>query len=536
MWSGIGEYGMSPRSEGRTVSAVRGAGYEGMFSINDNDTVTDIATGLTWHQDTPVNYMNWKQALLYCENSSFGGYTDWRLPNIKELQTIVAYNRYSPAINTTYFPDTLIDYPYWSSSSCMYAMSNAECVSFDRGFNQQIDKNARGYVLLVRGEQSVALGNLVISPISRNVSKDAGTTTFSVSNTGTGTMPWTASVTSGGGWLSITSGAIGNNAGTITCSFSANTTISSRTAIIRISASGATGSPMDVTVIQAPTTTPTPSPSPSPTPYPTPTPTPIQIPGAVAVSPTSGSWTSADQTISVSSANASQIEYAYNKTTDGSVPADPSDPGVSPTANEIRGNISGSSGGFTVPSSTGAITKIKIKFCGKNSTGYGPNSQTCYYAIDLRTPTPTPSPTPGGCNVLQCLKCVNNVCVTPMPSPTACTATIDGSLLLHIPYLSYVNPNPFFPGTISLWADLVYDFNPTYPTLILFKLTKYGILDNPSFSCAASTLSNYLNIHIPDVLFSDGTTNLWVDLQYSSTLSNDGNFYWVVSNYGTVSN
>jgi len=90
-----------------------------------------------------------------------------------------------------------------------------------------------------------------VSPVSRDVAKEAGTTTFSVSNTGTGTMPWTAAVTSGGSWLRITSGASGSNAGTITCAFDANTTTASRTGSIRITATGATGSPKDVTVTQA---------------------------------------------------------------------------------------------------------------------------------------------------------------------------------------------------------------------------------------------------------------------------------------------
>ena len=111
---------------------------------------------------------------------------------------------------------------------------------------------------------------------------------------------------------------------------------------------------------------------------------------------------------------------------------------------------------------------------------------------------------------------------------SACAATLDKKLLLNIPYLSYVT------GTLSLWADLLYEFNPTYPTLIPFKLTNGGILNNPSFLCAASTLSNDLKIHIPDVLFPDGITHLWVDLEYSLTLSIGGNFYWVVSNYGIL--
>ena len=92
---------------------------------------------------------------------------------------------------------------------------------------------------------------LSVSPASRSVAKAAGTTTFSVANTGTGTMPWTAAVTSGGSWLSITTGSSGSNSGTISCSFTANAGISVRTASIRVTATGATNSPQDVTVTQA---------------------------------------------------------------------------------------------------------------------------------------------------------------------------------------------------------------------------------------------------------------------------------------------
>ncbi|MFH0995290.1 MAG: hypothetical protein V1844_07310, partial [Pseudomonadota bacterium] len=91
-------------------------------------------------------------------------------------------------------------------------------------------------------------------------------------------------------------------------------------------------------------------------------------------------------------------------------------------------------------------------------------------------------------------------------------------------------------GMLSLWADFVYAFNPTYPTLISFKLTNADFINNPSFSCGASTLSAVLKIHIRDVLLPDAITYLWVDLEYSAALSTDGNFYWVVSDYGPVSN
>ncbi len=96
---------------------------------------------------------------------------------------------------------------------------------------------------------------LAVNPISRSVASSSGATTFSVSNTGTGTMSWTAAVVSGSSWLSIQSGSSGTNSGMITAAFSTNTMSASRTGTIRITATGATGSPKDVTVTQAGTAT-----------------------------------------------------------------------------------------------------------------------------------------------------------------------------------------------------------------------------------------------------------------------------------------
>ena len=121
----------------------------------------------------------------------------------------------------------------------------------------------------------------------------------------------------------------------------------------------------------------------------------------------------------------------------------------------------------------------------------------------------------------------------PIPTSTPCTATLNGSLSLHIPYLSYVDPAS---GTLSLWADLVYDSNPSYPALIPFKLTNYAIITSLAFSCAASTLSSDLKIYVPDVLLPDGITHLWMNLEYNQAFSTDRNAYFVVSNYGAVSN
>ncbi|MBD1391125.1 sulfatase-like hydrolase/transferase [Neiella sp. HB171785] len=59
---------------------------------NGDDTVSDHATGLMW-QRNDVQSDNWDDAIAICEHASIAGYDDWRLPNIKELHSIVDYSR-----------------------------------------------------------------------------------------------------------------------------------------------------------------------------------------------------------------------------------------------------------------------------------------------------------------------------------------------------------------------------------------------------------------------------------------------------------
>lgn len=63
------------------------------FVDNGDGTVTDRATGLMWMQADSQAGMNWKEALSYAENLILAGHDDWRLPNAKELQSIVDYSR-----------------------------------------------------------------------------------------------------------------------------------------------------------------------------------------------------------------------------------------------------------------------------------------------------------------------------------------------------------------------------------------------------------------------------------------------------------
>ncbi|MCP4641661.1 MAG: DUF1566 domain-containing protein [bacterium] len=77
------------------VRCVRGAeGYgENAFVDNNDGTVSDTATGLMWTKNDSAGVMTWEQALAWAESLDYAGHSDWRLPNAKELQSIVDYSR-----------------------------------------------------------------------------------------------------------------------------------------------------------------------------------------------------------------------------------------------------------------------------------------------------------------------------------------------------------------------------------------------------------------------------------------------------------
>jgi hypothetical protein len=152
------------KDNGGCVRAVRGgqAGSLDHLVINGDGTVTDTDTGLMWDQDTPDNAMTWESALSTFENSTWAGYTDWRLPTIQELRSLVDYSRFNPVINITYFPDTAASC-YWSSTTYANGTDVAWGMYFDYGGDYLNFKDGLYYVRAVRGGQAGSLGNLVIS-------------------------------------------------------------------------------------------------------------------------------------------------------------------------------------------------------------------------------------------------------------------------------------------------------------------------------------------------------------------------------------
>ena len=117
-----------------------GATWAGNFTDNQNGTVTDNVTGLVWQQQDDGTQPIWYHAIDYCEGLTLASLTDWRLPNVKELESITDDSRNLPAIDITAFPNTK-DY-YWSSSSYPYAMSVA--MGYDAAY--AVDFTYGGYV------------------------------------------------------------------------------------------------------------------------------------------------------------------------------------------------------------------------------------------------------------------------------------------------------------------------------------------------------------------------------------------------------
>ena len=120
--------------KGFYVYFVRGNSSYGLndFIDNNNGTVSDRASGLMWDQQDSITGLDWEEALAWIElknSEAYLGYSDWRLPNAKELQSIVNYSRSpdttgSPALDPIFEATTIvneggeIDYPwYWTSTS-----------------------------------------------------------------------------------------------------------------------------------------------------------------------------------------------------------------------------------------------------------------------------------------------------------------------------------------------------------------------------------------------------------------------------------
>lgn len=119
-----------------------------LFGAN---TVIDKNTNLEWQDnaDTKNITRNWIDAKNYCENLVIEGKNDWRLPNIKELQSIIDIKRFRPAIKDNF--KNVKPAIYWSSSVVVDNSNRfAWCVFISDGGTNDHKKSSSAYVRCVR--------------------------------------------------------------------------------------------------------------------------------------------------------------------------------------------------------------------------------------------------------------------------------------------------------------------------------------------------------------------------------------------------
>ena len=118
-------------------------------TVKGDVIVTDSETGLVW-QKSYVGDKTWKEALAYCENLTYAGYSDWRLPDKNELASLINYAKYKPSSD---FPDMPSqDFSFWSSTTYVseYDQKSAWSVYFRKAYISFSDKTISHHVRCVR--------------------------------------------------------------------------------------------------------------------------------------------------------------------------------------------------------------------------------------------------------------------------------------------------------------------------------------------------------------------------------------------------
>jgi hypothetical protein len=134
------------------------------FTENGDGTVTDSLTGLMWLKDGGCLKKGWNDALNIITDfnanplrySCFGytaNYTDWRMPNVKELESMINYDVSDMAgwLNSVGF--TNIQYSsYWSSTTSQKSAAQAWMVNMKKSSKLLQKKKSKYYAWPVRGE------------------------------------------------------------------------------------------------------------------------------------------------------------------------------------------------------------------------------------------------------------------------------------------------------------------------------------------------------------------------------------------------
>jgi hypothetical protein len=188
-------------------SGVEALNPDADYTNNGDGTVTHNPTGLIWKRclegqtysgsscvGTPTT-MNWVTALKLSTTTNFANQSDWRLPNIKELRSLVEECRTNPSINSNLFPNTpSVAHNVWSSTPKRTYFTDTFIwgVSFDAGGSYNDYSGNTLLVRLVRGGKPLASLGVPICTISADPPNNviSGSTVKLTANCSTGTTSY----------------------------------------------------------------------------------------------------------------------------------------------------------------------------------------------------------------------------------------------------------------------------------------------------------------------------------------------------------
>lgn len=160
----------APLSFADCLDALSKTNPDASFSVSEGDqpTVTHLVTGLVWARcslgqswnaaentcgaDGSATRFTWDAALAAAEQADYAGTEDWRLPNKKELASLIEFGCFAPAVNSSVFPATFTDSAYWTSTPLPPGFSPAAAwmVDFAQGSFTSSARTAELHVRLVR--------------------------------------------------------------------------------------------------------------------------------------------------------------------------------------------------------------------------------------------------------------------------------------------------------------------------------------------------------------------------------------------------
>ena len=120
----------------------------------NREAVRDKRTGLVWERSPALEMSDWEMAQRRCSSSHAGGSTDWRVPTVQELATLVEPSSIEVKLPSDHPFANVEASIYWSSTERRGNRAYASFVSFSSGKSATLEKYMPSFVWCVRGGMS----------------------------------------------------------------------------------------------------------------------------------------------------------------------------------------------------------------------------------------------------------------------------------------------------------------------------------------------------------------------------------------------